>query len=113
MYLFILPAKELPSISWLKIPFLDKYIHVVIFFTLSITATSVRNRFNKGKITYPVVLIISLLLISYGIGVEFYQENYVEGRSFELTDILADTAGCLLFLFLFYIRDIAKKSWSR
>jgi len=113
LYLFTLPAKDLPTMSWLRIPFLDKYIHIGIFFTLSITATTLSSRFNKGKVNYFVLFIISILLICYGIGVEFYQENFVEGRSFEITDILADTIGCLFFVLWFYIGGFAKKSWSR
>jgi len=113
IYLFRIPGDDLPTMIWLKIPFLDKIIHVGIFFTLCTTATSVKSRFSKGKISYPFVLVISLLFISYGIGVEFYQKNYVEGRSFELTDILADTIGCLFFVLWFYIGGFAKKSWSR
>jgi len=111
IYLFTIPAKDLPIISWLRIPFLDKLIHISIFFTLCITGTSIRSRFSKGKITYLFLFIISVVFILYGIGVEFYQENYVEGRSFEMADILADTIGCLLFLIWFYIGGFAKKSW--
>lgn len=111
VYLFTIPGKSLPTLNWLKIPFLDKIIHIGIFFTLCFTTSTVMSRFSKKKISYLIVLIITLLLVSYGIGVEFYQENYVEGRSFEKADILADTFGCLLFVIWFYIGGFAKKSW--
>ncbi len=111
IYLFTIPGEELPTMSWLKIPYLDKYIHIGIFFTLCVTAATIRSRFSNGKITYLVIAIISTVFIFYGIGVEYYQENFVEGRAFELADILADSIGCLLFLVWFYFGGFAKKSW--
>ena len=111
IYLFTIPGKDLPTMCWLRIPYLDKYIHVGIFFTLCITATSIRSRFSNGQISYLVIAIISIVFIVYGIGVEYYQENYVEGRAFELADILADSIGCLLFVVWFYIGGFVKKSW--
>ncbi len=111
IYLFIIPGDDLPTMSWLRVPFLDKYIHVGIFFTLCITATSILSRFSSGRITYLAISIISMVFILYGVGVEYYQENYVEGRAFEKADILADAVGCLFFGVWFYIGGFAKKSW--
>lgn len=112
-YLFTLPGSSLPNIYWLNIPYLDKYIHIGIFFTLCFTAAIAWKVINRGKINLVVAIGIVLFFISYGIGIEFYQENYVEGRAFELFDIAADSLGCILFLSWFVIGGFAKKSWSR
>ncbi|MBH2005053.1 MAG: VanZ family protein [Sphingobacteriia bacterium] len=98
IFLFTLPGKQLPSIGWLNIPYMDKYVHAAIFFTLCYTAAAAIYGFTGKKIGGLFALIIAGLFLSYGIGVEFYQEQVVEGRSFEWADIMADASGCLLFL---------------
>jgi len=102
MFLFTLPGNKVPSLNWIKIPQMDKWIHAGIFFTLCFTAaTAIYSIFHK-RIGGLLALIISSFFLSYGIGVEYFQESAVEGRSFEKLDILADGVGCLLFLV--YIR---------
>lgn len=108
-YLFTLPGASLPTINWLKIPYLDKYIHTGIFFILCFTAAIAWKVFNRGKINLLIAIGIVLFFISYGIGIEFYQENYVEGRAFELLDIVADTFGCMIFLCWMVIEGLLKK----
>ncbi|WP_407636327.1 VanZ family protein [Sediminibacterium salmoneum] len=50
---------------------------------------------------------IVIIMAFYGIIIEFIQVNFILGRSFELLDILADLAGCLIFLgFRFIIRRL-------
>jgi len=50
---------------------------------------------------------IVLIMALYGIIIEFIQVNFIIGRSFELLDILADLAGCLIFLgFRFFIKRL-------
>lgn len=34
----------------------------------------------------------------YGVAIEFIQAELIEGRSFEILDILADFTGCIIFL---------------
>lgn len=96
--LFTLPGKQLPSIRWLNIPYTDKYVHAAIFFTLCYTAAAAIFGYTSKKIGGLFALIIAGIFLSYGIGVEFYQERAVEGRSFEWADIMADASGCVLFL---------------
>lgn len=97
-YLFTLPGKELSAYSWSDILYLDKIAHISIFFTLCYTAGWALEAIRHQPVSFWVLILIALLFVSYGIGVEFYQENSVEGRSFEVADIFADAIGCLLFL---------------
>ena len=113
IYLSTIPAKDLTTLNWLKIPYLDKIIHIGIFFTLCFTFSFALNPLYSKKISAPILIAIVLLFVSYGTGVEFYQENYVEGRSFEIADIAADAFGCLLFVAWYKYGSILKKSWSR
>jgi VanZ family protein len=107
--LFSLPGSSLPKYDWLEIPYLDKYIHAGIFFTLCFTAANSLSIINKGNITKAHLYALCFVFILYGIGIEFYQESFVEGRAFEIADILADGIGCLLYLCWFLIGRSLKK----
>lgn len=102
LFLFTLPGSQVPSIIWIKIPQLDKFIHAGIFFTLCFTAATAIYSISFKRIGGLLAILIAGFFLLYGIGVEYYQESAVEGRSFEKLDILADAVGCLLFLV--YIR---------
>ncbi len=107
--LFSLPGSSLPKYNWLEIPHLDKYIHVSIFFTLCFIGALTINIIKQRKLRLLHSLILCLAFLLYGIGIEFYQESYVEGRAFESVDIVADGIGCLLFLIWFVIGGWLKK----
>jgi VanZ family protein len=51
---------------------------------------------------------ISLLSLVYGIGMEFVQKYFINNRSFDEGDIIADAVGCTLGLF-FSLRRYVKK----
>ena len=101
--LFTLPGDELPSANWLNIPHLDKLVHTCIFVTLCYTCflfiKTWKHPINLGL----TAVIIAMLLLLYGVGIEFIQEAFVVHRSFELADIVADGSGCLIFLTGYFI----------
>jgi len=101
--LFTLPGDELPSANWLNIPHLDKLVHACIFVTLCYTCflfiKTWKHPINLGL----TAVIIAMLFLLYGVGIEFIQEAFVVRRSFELADIIADGSGCLIFLTGYFI----------
>jgi VanZ family protein len=111
--LFSLPGSSIPRYKWLEIPYLDKYIHMGIFFTLCYTGAVSISILNKGKFYSHHSIFVGLSFLCYGIGIEYYQESFIEGRAFEIADIIADGIGCLFFLIWFLFRGLPKKSWSR
>ena len=111
--LFSLPGSSLPKYNWLEIPHLDKYIHIGIFFTLCYSCAISLRKIINTEINKIHALVVCLLFIVYGIGIEYYQESFVEGRAFEIADILADGLGCWIFVIVFLIWGLPKKSWSR
>ena len=111
LVLFSLPGKKVPALAWLNIPHLDKYIHAIIFFTLCYTAASSIYGYTHKKIGSLLSVFIAGVFLLYGIGVEFYQEGIVEGRSFEIADIMADASGCCIFLVWVKLTGGSKKSW--
>ena len=82
-----LPGKELPKMGLFD--HFDKIIHFTffgLFFMLWYLTTS------KSNIYALIIIIISLI---YGFGIEFYQLHYVAGRSFDVWDGVADGLGAL------------------
>ncbi|TAG10816.1 MAG: hypothetical protein EAZ35_10120 [Sphingobacteriia bacterium] len=102
LVLFTLPGSKVPTISWLNIPHLDKIIHNIIFFSLS-TSLYIWLAAAFPPIKKKGVIVMILILVGYGIAIEFIQDNLIEGRSFEIKDILADTSGCLIFFICYLI----------
>ena len=96
--LLCLPGSSLPS-NWFfsRIPQFDKLVHITLFFLLcaffSYPLKHSNLETNKRR---KWLVIITLAVISYGIAMEFVQKYWIPNRSFEVYDILADTAGSLL-----------------
>lgn len=83
---------------------LDKAVHVIIF--------------ALGAILYAIATgsswLGALLAFLIGLAKECLQE-FIPGRSFEFTDIVADAIGCLLgsYLYLRYVRSRLPRQASR
>lgn len=97
-FLCFIPGKDLPH---LNIPLVDKWTHMVLFgvFTILWHNTVRSNSFNLKLI----LLIIATFL---GWLVEYVQGHYVQGRSQDNMDTLADAVGGLIGIILFslYVR---------
>lgn len=78
-------------------PGADKMAHAVMFgfLTLMILLDSVRKReWVKADWWILAAAIIGSALL--GVGVEFMQKSMGQGRSFEVADMIADSAGALI-----------------
>ncbi len=65
---------------------LDKVVHAFLFFLLVYFAFQ----------AYPERKVLSvILLLLYTVATEFIQESYIPHRSFDVYDIVADTAGII------------------
>jgi len=93
--LLTLPGSAFPKENWLNEIWMDKWIHVFLFAVLVFLWAKV-----VGKI-YPIM---GLLAIIYGIGMEYIQLYFVKNRSFDVGDILADSAGALIGTLIFWYR---------
>jgi VanZ family protein len=90
-----LPARDIPKV---KIAFIDKCVHFIIFGGFSFLWM-----FRMGKFTFKTGLWTLLLSFLFGVFVELIQgSGLVRGRSFEYLDILADTTGAIIGLLLFF-----------
>jgi VanZ family protein len=98
-WLFTLPGSNVPKFDLFQQLQGDKLVHAFLFFVLCILfmLPLIKWRFSL-KIRGMIILIISFVFIGYGIAIEFIQRDFIENRSFDFWDIVADIIGCLLAL---------------
>lgn len=93
--LCFLPGNELPNV---KIPFIDKWAHVILFavFAFLWLCASPSNRLLH-------LLLILITTTYFGWLVEYVQGHYVSGRFQDSMDTLADAVGGVVGIIVFYI----------
>jgi hypothetical protein len=100
--LTLMPGSDIPEVGWLdKIKNFDKVVHAGLFggLTFLFCLPYFKSFFSHHqKINYFIR--VSLAAIVWGITIEFLQKYFVPGRSFDLTDWIADSFGVLIALWL-------------
>ncbi|NCI47747.1 VanZ family protein [Sediminibacterium soli] len=97
--LLCLPGSTLPKNPFLLAIHADKWVHIFLFATGCYLFS--RPFLNSGRSPGQKTAwfcAVATTGIAYGTGMEFVQEHWVSNRSFELADIAADSAGCLIAL---------------
>ena len=111
--LLTIPGKAFPKENWLEKIWFDKWVHIGMFAVMVLLwcwATQ-RMKLNKEKLKKAFIL-IALLWLAYGIGMEFVQKHLVTNRSFDSGDIIADGVGCLAGLIYSIRRYIPKQNFK-
>lgn len=93
-------GQNLNKIPIFNIPHMDKIIHMLLYFILSVTLLASFIRKNKYK-KIDQKIITFVWVVSYGLLMEVFQYYFTQTRSAEIYDSLANTAGCI-FAVLFY-----------
>jgi VanZ family protein len=88
-WLLTLPGNKFPQENWMDKIGVDKMVHIVMFALLVILWSMALGR---PKLFLPV----AFLALAYGIAMEFVQRYCIVNRSFDVWDIVADAAGCVL-----------------
>ena len=107
-WLFTLPGSKIPDIDLFHKLQVDKLVHIFLFVVLCFSFMfpfRYTGLSSKNKIRLFIAL--TLLFIGYGIAIEFIQRDYIENRSFDIGDIIADTVGCAIAL------AIVMKRWLK
>lgn len=92
------------KVSIFHIQNMDKLIHFMMYFILSISFLSSLHRNTRlGK--YEKILITSVFVISYGMLLEVFQYYFTSDRSAEFLDFIANTSGCFFGILSFPIMD--------
>ena len=99
--LVFMPGDDVPSTGWLQGYNIDKLVHIGMFggltFLFSLPYLNTQFSFTKKRNAF---ILISILFIAWGLGVEFIQKYYADHRSFDLYDWAADTAGVMIAFFV-------------
>lgn len=103
--LLIMPGSDIPKSSLFDILYFDKWVHIGMFGLLTIFWGYPFLKTTKGSV--KLFCKISVLVILYGIAMEFVQKYWTVGRSFDIFDILADSFGSIVACF-FLIAKLKK-----
>ncbi|MEO8116418.1 MAG: VanZ family protein [Bacteroidota bacterium] len=106
-FLLVIPGNDLPKNPFLTLIYFDKWVHIGLFSILNFLF--IWGFMRRGMLTVKTFIYCSLICILYGTSMEFVQKYFAFERSFDVTDILADTGGVLLgYLMVVYV--IRKKN---
>ncbi len=93
--LTLTPAPDLPETPFWDIPYFDKIVHFGLFAILAFFAVMGFSVQKAGQVSFIKIAIwTSVAAIVYGCLIEYIQ-GFVPGRSGELLDILANSAGAM------------------
>ena len=98
LILLCLPGDDLPKVGdWMSTIYFDKWVHVGLF---SILAFLFMMPFCKSHIPLTIkwsfIIKIAISISIWGLTTEFIQKFFIPGRSFDLLDWAADSAGVVL-----------------
>ena len=95
--LTLMPGKDVPEVGWLNIPNLDKFVHMVLFGTLTLLFCLPYSKTGFSFLKKRNIFVrISLSMILWGIMIEVIQKFFVPGRGFEWLDWAADSFGVFI-----------------
>ncbi|HUW06603.1 MAG TPA: VanZ family protein [Williamwhitmania sp.] len=89
-----IPGDELSKFKIVTLPYLDKVVHLTLYyiFTIFLYSAFIHRNEELRKNAKPF-LYGSLIALSYGIAIELLQLYVFSHRSFELLDIAANALG--------------------
>lgn len=91
-----LPGKDLPETQdWLGKIYFDKWVHFGLFFILAFLFMYPVWR-SSLTVKKKIIAFTALGAITYGFCIELVQHQFIPGRSFDVYDWAADSAGILL-----------------
>jgi len=107
--LLTIPGSAFPKENWLDKIWFDKWVHIGMFAIMVILwCWAMLKIYSVSTRLRTVFIWIGLLSLSYGIGMEFVQRYFINNRSFDEGDIIADAVGCTLGVF-FSLKRYVKK----
>ena len=109
-YLSLMPANKLPDNDLFHLLFIDKWIHLFLYFIFSLLLLA------AWKQNQPFILkaaTVTLFCIAFGFTIEMLQDKLTTTRHFEWLDLVADSVGALVYVGIWLRRrslDFWKKS---
>ncbi len=107
--LLTIPGSAFPKENWLDKIWLDKWVHIGLFsIMVTLWCWAMLKIYSSGTRLRTIFIWIGLAGLIYGIGMEFVQKYFINNRSFDGGDIVADAVGCGLGVFFSRKRFIKK-----
>lgn len=103
LYGTLAPAEDIQALDLPTIEYMDKIVHIIMFLVLGFFIKPSYPQKSRG--------LLCVILVLYGLLIEILQENLPTGRSFELTDLLADFFGVIIGFIIYEVYK-SKKSYS-
>ncbi|RFM29884.1 VanZ family protein [Deminuibacter soli] len=110
VYLMTIPGNSLPKSPFFELIHVDKWVHIGMFSILVFLFMQGTRLFYKQQ-QPKAMLAIAVAGVLYGIAMEFVQKYWTVGRSFDITDIIADAVGCIIAYI--YVRYLIKRKQLR
>ncbi len=98
--LLLMPGDNIPEQDFL--PGFDKLVHVGIFGIFSFLFVNTIKKSGKHRIQRSKLIFSFFVTFLYSVALEYCQ-RFVPGRSFDISDLLANGIGIIVGLFLFAI----------
>lgn len=103
LLLTLMPGSNMPDLSIWDLFSFDKFAHMLVFLVLVFTLIiGLTKQYTFAKIRKHSVAYALAFSVLYGLIIEVVQ-MMSPGRSFEVLDFVADTAGCLAGRGIFYL----------
>lgn len=94
----VMPGDDLPPSPFFSF---DKIVHVFVYLIEAVLVFSAIQQYKRANVR--LIIVVSLILISYGLSIEWLQENWARGRFFDWHDILANSFGIFIGMILFIL----------
>ncbi len=102
MVVCAIPSDQVQKVTFVKIPYLDKIIHFILYFVFALLVISGNNSLReKRNVTVKAILWAAAITLTYGILVELLQHFIFTTRSAEFWDIVANILGFLAAAFAY------------
>jgi VanZ family protein len=96
----LMPAGSLGSENFVKIPQLDKIVHFIMYMCLGFSWNNVLRHHSKSELKSIFILFV------LGFCLEMIQFYFLEGRFFEIPDLIANITGSIVGIFVY-------NNWTR
>jgi len=98
--LLCIPGSRLPKIGWGDKIWLDKWIHIFLFFVLVFFWCRAYLNTHLSIAVKKIFIMITVFSVIYGIGMEVVQHYFIPFRSFDIGDMIADAIGSIAGYFI-------------
>jgi VanZ family protein len=109
LFLCTIPGDDLPSDPLFEKIHLDKLVHIGLF-GCTVLLLCIGYYRSKGHISKLTLTFIGLAGAFYGLAIEYIQKYWAVHRSFDMSDVAADTLGVVMGIVAF---NLVRKWWLK